>query len=695
LADAAAQAADLAEKVAHVGSVVAREFHLSAVCDVVLDETIRTLGAQWATLHLADEDKRILKLVGERRVPGDLVDRLSQLSFDTRSTLTEAARSRQMRIISEEDELEPSPLLARELLSRTGCKTLIELPLLAHDQLVAVLSFALKDAHTFTAGERATLDSCGHVFSFAIAHAMLFEEERRLHTLFEAVGQAAVAISSELDLLPVLQNIVDQARFIADADYAALGILVSEDQPFEPFVYSGITQEQAGEIGGTPRPVGILGAFVANDHSIRVADVRQHPAFGRLPAHHPEITSFMGVPVNFDGRSLGNLYIANKRSEGGFSAEDQKAIELLAAHAGAVVHQRRVRKQLEAERARFKAIVESAPHGVVFIEPSSGTVVANARAVELTGHIFFPHGHEGALMTPDGTAVPQEDWPFPRAMRGETVKPQEFLFRHPDGREVPVLVSAAPIRELGPQGTVVLFEDISAVKQLQRLREQWASIVAHELRQPLTILGTSINLLLEMSPAPQSELYKSLLARTQKAAMSLSRLVDDLASVTLVETKHLKLKRQPLHLDALVRTLVEDHQARSPNRVIALQIAERIPLVDADPIRMEQVLSNLLSNALKYSPPRSKVDVALHVVEREVRVLVTNQGPGLRAEELTKIFDRYYRTPRAGASEAPGLGLGLYVAKGIVEAHGGRIWAESRPGEATTVQFALPACEDA
>ena len=149
------------------------------------------------------------------------------------------------------------------------------------------------------------------------------------------------------------------------------------------------------------------------------------------------------------------------------------------------------------------------------------------------------------------------------------------------------------------------------------------------------------------------------------------------------------MARRPIDVDVLVRESVEQQRVMSPDRVINLQVGSSIPKVNADPTRIEQVLGNLLVNALKYSDSETAVEVEVRQVDDEVRVLVTNRGPDISAEELPKLFDRYYRTPSARAGSARGLGMGLYIAKGLMEAHGGRIWAESRPGQ-TTFQFALP-----
>jgi PAS domain S-box-containing protein len=695
LAEAAARAADLAEKVAHVGTVVAREYTLPGVCAVVLDEIIRTLNAQWAVIYLFDQEKRTLRFLGERGIPEDALGSISQFALEGPSLAARAASTRRVQIVSGLDQLDPGAVVARDLLKRFGCETIIGLPLVAHDQLVAVTTFALKPRQVFSAGERATLDSCAHVFSFALAHAMVYEQERRLRALFEAVGQATLAVVSELDLQSSLQNIVDEARVIADAEYAALGFARSEDLPFDPWVLSGTSHEQATAVGRVPRPVGILGAVAWGGRAIRIGDVRQHPAFRGLPPHHPEITSFLGVPVCFEDHSVGTLYLANKR-DGAFSAEDQKAIELLASHAGAVVHQRHLRDALDTERARLKAIIESAPHGVVFVDPATGAIIANPRARELAGDILesgLPP--KGEVFLPDRTPVRTEDRPFWRAMRGETVPPQELLFRHPDGREVPVIVSAAPVRDIAERGMVVLFEDITILKQLQRLREEWAAVITHELRQPMARLAGSVGLLRELAPGEERELFEKAVARTERAVQSLTRLVDDLADVSRIETNRLVLSRQRVSIEALARALVEEQQAKVRDRVLSLAVERPLPEVEVDPVRIEQVLSNLISNAFKYSAPNTPVDVDVRVVEREVRVRVTNRGPGLLPEELPRLFDRHYRTAPARAGAVPGRGLGLYVAKGIIEAHGGRIWAESRPGETTTFEFALPVTANA
>lgn len=334
----------------------------------------------------------------------------------------------------------------------------------------------------------------------------------------------------------------------------------------------------------------------------------------------------------------------------------------------------------------------------MFIEAGTEKVTANRRALELAGQpsVSTVASYRGQVCTPDGKPLPMEKWPGWCVLRGVPFETQEMLIRGPEGREVPVLLSAAPVflRDGRPEGVVVLYEDISELKRLQRLREEWASIVTHDLRQPLNLITLAIGSLSRMAQTPDPQRLHKGLEQAKKAAHTLNRMISDLADVSRIETKHLTVERRPVDLASLTREVVERQRSMTPDRAIELDVVGAIPAVAADYERIEQVLGNLLVNALKYSDPGTPVQVAVRPVHGEVRVMVTNRGPGIPSEELPRLFDRYYRTTRARAGGARGLGLGLNIAKGLIEAHGGRIWAESRPGEATTFQFALSALRE-
>jgi two-component system OmpR family sensor kinase/two-component system sensor histidine kinase BaeS len=230
----------------------------------------------------------------------------------------------------------------------------------------------------------------------------------------------------------------------------------------------------------------------------------------------------------------------------------------------------------------------------------------------------------------------------------------------------------------------------SMTERLQANDQQRRAMLAditHELRTPLTIIQGNVEGILDgMYPADEARL-KSIVEETQV----LSRLVDDLRTLSLAESGSLELKREPTDLAALIRETLSAFQSQADLNGVKVEtsLLENLPSVEVDPERIRQLLSNLLTNALRYSPRGSaiKVDLTVSVTgpERCAMISVGDSGPGIASADLPHVFDRFYKS-----SDSRGMGLGLSIAKYIVEAHGGEIRAESEAGKGTKISFALP-----
>jgi PAS domain S-box-containing protein len=268
----------------------------------------------------------------------------------------------------------------------------------------------------------------------------------------------------------------------------------------------------------------------------------------------------------------------------------------------------------------------------------------------------------------------------------------DLEFTRPDGSARWCAARGEAIRDAQGRitGVAATAADITHIMHLERLREEWTSIVAHDLRQPIGVISNASELIPELYGVRGEEL--SMLQRIQSSAGTLKRMVDDLLDVSLLEAHHLKLERTLVNPGALVRETVERVRHVTGDRV---EIAESGPALDlcVDPMRIEQVLGNLLSNAAKYGDTDAPIQLRLACTATEVQIAVTNRGKGMAAEELPRLFDRFARSRSTVGSGVPGLGLGLYITKEIVEAHGGRIWAESEPGKTTTFHIALPTAQ--
>jgi signal transduction histidine kinase len=274
-----------------------------------------------------------------------------------------------------------------------------------------------------------------------------------------------------------------------------------------------------------------------------------------------------------------------------------------------------------------------------------------------------------------------------RALQGETISGEERCVRR-DGEDVPVLGGAAPLRDERGRisGAVVVFKDISALKQLQRLRDEWTAIIAHDLRQPVCAIVMQAAALSKSVADPAQ---KARVDHIRSAADRLTRMIADLLDASQIEACRLTLRPEAVDVPALCREAVARMVGELGDRA-RVDARGEVPLVQADPLRLEEIVANLLSNAAKYSFPGTAIAVAIEARGGEVVVSVMNQGEGISQEELPALFERFRRTEGARTSETRGIGLGLYIAKGLVEAHGGRNWAESVPGRSTTFCFTLP-----
>ncbi|MCY1055585.1 PAS domain S-box protein [Nannocystis sp. SCPEA4] len=335
-------------------------------------------------------------------------------------------------------------------------------------------------------------------------------------------------------------------------------------------------------------------------------------------------------------------------------------------------------------KAWLQGVLDGMPEAVLLVD-ADGQLSHNKAAQR-----FFAAG-DGTpgfdLREPDGTAAPWTELPLMRALQGgEACSGRELVAHDAQGGRVPVLVSASPLADASGRqvGAVSVLRDITVLKEMERLREEWTAIVAHDLRQPLSVIVMSMQTLVRAAAAESGSSVEKAVLRIRGAIDRLSRMIRDLYDAARIDAHRLTLEAAPVDLREL---LVEVVARTGDDCRIAVDVPAALPRVLADAGRVEQVMENLLSNALKYGDPGAPIEVTAAAAGDRVVVSTRNRGPTLSAEQNARLFHRFYRAHAETYTE--GLGLGLYIAKGLVEAHGGRIWAESGDGE-TTFRFTLP-----
>jgi len=240
------------------------------------------------------------------------------------------------------------------------------------------------------------------------------------------------------------------------------------------------------------------------------------------------------------------------------------------------------------------------------------------------------------------------------------------------------------------QGTILVFHDLTRLKQLERTREEFVANVSHELRTPLSLIKGYVETLLD-GAKDNPEVATKFLQTIQRNAERLQFLIEDLLTISELESGRLKMNLQSVRLHSLVDRVLEDFKTQAGSRRVELKntVPELTARADAD--RLQQVLGNLIGNAIKYGREGGHVNVSGEQLDgTAIELCVQDDGPGIPAESLERVFERFYRIDKARSREQGGTGLGLSIVKHIVQSHGGKVWAKSEPGSGAAFYFTLP-----
>lgn len=362
--------------------------------------------------------------------------------------------------------------------------------------------------------------------------------------------------------------------------------------------------------------------------------------------------------------------------------------------------EQRLRKQIEAiyeqeaiKRAWLQTVIDQLPEGVIVLDAAGAVAAINAAALGLASSPEprtdpWGNAYRFDVRRTTGEPLPFDELPLARAFQyHEVIQGQELQIRTAGGETVPIVASAAPVRdEAGALlGAALVMQDITVLKELERRREEWISVIAHDLRQPLGVIRLSAALL-QRSALPERD--RKHVERVHNATVRLEAMINDLLDASRLEANRLQLHKEPEELPALLERILEHLAPVISGHHVAVTREGALRPVLVDSNRVEQVLGNLLSNAVKYGEPGTDIQIALEDQGEAALVSVINRGRGIPAGEIGTLFSRFKRTSTSAG--VTGIGLGLYICKGLVEAHGGRIGVQSAPGALTRFHFTLP-----
>ena len=343
--------------------------------------------------------------------------------------------------------------------------------------------------------------------------------------------------------------------------------------------------------------------------------------------------------------------------------------------------------------ADSESYLEALPDGVVVVDAEGRITYANPAAERLARA-----GRDELAGRPLDDAVPLRDsagnpwWTCTERLRrlpGVRRVPVRELHLVAEGEPVPVDLTASFTRDGGGRvvQAVCVLRDASVRHRGDSQRGELISTLAHELRSPLTSVKGFTSTLLHRWERFTDDQKREMLATVNMDADRVTRLIRELLDVSRIDAGRLELRRQEFDLAAMAEGIVARFDLQHDGHTFDITFPDDFPAVYADPDKIEQVLTNLVENAVKYSDG-GELSVTGQMTDTEVEVAVRDRGVGIPADQLPLIFTKFYR--RAGHAAPSGTGLGLFIARGLVEAHGGRIWADSAPGQGTTLRFRLP-----
>ncbi len=397
-----------------------------------------------------------------------------------------------------------------------------------------------------------------------------------------------------------------------------------------------------------------------------------------------------------ESRVIGVLHVFNKRDGNVFIQEDINLLTRLSRNAASVIASAQMYREVLEEKEELESIIQNVYSGLLMVNKAGRIMQINQSARAMLG-INDEDLTSGSYQECIESEKVREI--LKTSIESATEVAEEVTLPTPgeEDEENIYQVQTAVVRgEHGRAiGVVAIFNDITEIRSVDRMKTAFVSTVSHELRTPLTSIKGFITTLLaeEDATSYDTETVREFYHIINSECDRLTRLINDLLNVSRIEAgRALDLNPKPVNVPQLVEKVVTVQRSYSTRHELAVEIRGEIPVIVADEDKLDQILTNLTNNAIKYSPRGGTVTICVEYIGDVVRCTVSDTGMGIPKEHLSKVFDRFHRVDNRDTREVGGTGIGLYIVKHLVEAHGGRIWVESEMGKGSSFIFELLKC---
>ncbi|MEA3339543.1 MAG: ATP-binding protein [Chloroflexota bacterium] len=408
----------------------------------------------------------------------------------------------------------------------------------------------------------------------------------------------------------------------------------------------------------------------------------------------------VALPMTIKKELIGVLYVFRAYGTR-FTANDRQVLASFADQAAIAVHNAQLYERISYEKRRLDAILEYSADGVLILDSAHCVIVFNHALTQLSGwpatNALGRH-HDEVIRW----AHLETDIDFPKAIAGGWPLPParplyvEGDLRRRHGGSVSVGITYAPLFDRAGRLVNIIADvrDITRFREADEIKSTFISVISHELKTPVALIKGYADTLQREDAHWDSETTRESLAVIMEEADRLNQLIDDLLDASRLQAGGLPLEMEPVALDALAKRVTSRFRIQTQTHGIEVRFPDGFPVISGDPERLEQVLNNLVANAIKYSNEGGRIEISGRALPGEVVVTVSDEGMGIPFKEQPRVFERFFRGAQERNQRTPGAGLGLYLAKSIVAAHGGRIWVESKIGEGAAFSFAIPITHD-
>ena len=501
----------------------------------------------------------------------------------------------------------------------------------------------------------------------------------------EALLEISRALTSRLDLPSLLRTILSYAAEMVRAEIGYIALTTTQ-QSLRLTTGYGLPSEVFHTLAPYLAQKSPTGDFWTE------AELRRQLKLVAESSQLP-LEQVIALPLILeDEEVVGGIFLFRSGSVA-FTAGDRSLLRDFADQAAIAVRNARQMEQLREEKARVEAVIENSPNGVMILDPQLRVLVINRALARITG--VRQDGARGmtcrevlALQNTRGDHLClNEQAPPPTGIwygEGDIIRPGH--------KRLTLGVTYSPLfdRHGNLINIIVTVTDITRYREAEELKSTFISVISHELKTPVSLIKGYASPLTRQDATWTNEMVAEIGQVIEEESDRLNHLINNLLDASRLQAGAFELELDDISLRHVASTAIERFRTQTDNHTFVLDIPGDLPPVPADARRIRQVFDNLLSNAIKYSPDGGEIRITARVEDGYVLVSVQDQGVGIPLEEQDSIFERFYRIDSSLRRSTQGVGLGLYLVRAIVQAHGGDVWLQSTPGQGSTFTFSLP-----